>query len=239
MGFFRELGEMFEEAEERREWRQMERMEAQEMILAEEMWEMEGMMYDPFLHGNLTFDPMLGCHGVMFNGMFHPLDFVNGGWAFVHPARVNMPRMYQPQGLLPPQGNFGPPMGGGFGQQAPYQGGYGQQGQQGYPQQQGFGQQPPVGYQQGQYQPPPMGQSYQPQPPPMGQQPPRPQMMPQAGGLTCSRCNAAQPAGTRFCSSCGNDLSAMVAAVAAKCISCGASLAHGARFCASCGHAQG
>jgi hypothetical protein len=226
MGFFREIGEMFEEAEERREWRQMERLEEREM-LAEEEWELEGMMFDPYLHGDLLFDPALGCHGVMYNGMWRPLDFVNGSWVFVHPSRYRMPRAYRPQNLMPPQMQGGyPPQGqyqGGYGQ-GPMQGGYGQPPMQG-----GY---PPQGQNQGGYRQPPQGPSG------YSQQPPMPQA--QAAQITCSRCQAVQPAGAHFCASCGNDLRAAAAAASgqAHCTACGAILAAGARFCASCGRSQ-
>src|SRR5713101_8225875 len=96
MGFFDFLGDMVEEHEER-EWR--------EEIYEEEAWEwgMEGMFWDPYQHGDLLFDPVLGHHGVMYNGTWHPLDYDNGSWVFVHPRRFGMPRNYRPQNMLPPQ----------------------------------------------------------------------------------------------------------------------------------------
>lgn len=196
MSFFDNIGRAIENFEERQVLRQEERMMFDDMILADEMWEMEGTCYDPFLHGDMFFDPYLGHHGLMYNGMWHPLDYVNGNWMFVHPSRFNVPRNYQPQNLQPPQfQQAGYPQQGGYGQQ-PVQGGYQQQG----------------GYNQ---------------------------MTPQAGGGACPRCHAMNAAGSRFCASCGNDLSAQSAASAtAHCTNCGAVLSPGARFCASCGHAR-
>jgi len=59
-----------------------------------------------------------------------------------------------------------------------------------------------------------------------------PQGGPQAGGapVTCSKCNAVQPAG-KFCSECGNPLAVMKK----FCTGCGGELAANAKFCANCG----
>src|SRR5207237_1214001 len=124
-------------------------------------WEMEGAFYDPPLHGDMYFDPRLGHHGVMYNGLWHPLDFVDGNWVFAHPARFGVPRNYRPQNLQPPQG---PGSGGAYGySQQP--GAYGQpQGGYGYTQQQsGYGQ-PQGGYGQPQSGYGPPQPSYQPAP---------------------------------------------------------------------------
>jgi hypothetical protein len=232
MSFFRDLENLF--------------VGGAELMLAEEVWEMEGMMFDPFMHGDMFFDPMLGCHGVMWNGMFHPLDFMNGNWMFVHPSRFSMPRGYMPQNRMPPQiGGYGqPPMPGGYAPQGGYAGGYGQpQGgyapppsgyapmQGGYPQAQGGYGQPQGGYgqPQGGYGQPPQGQAG------TGPRPQMPQTPAQTNQITCSRCQASQPAGSNFCASCGNDLRA---ATQAKCYACGAVLNAGARFCTSCGKSQ-
>ncbi len=53
-----------------------------------------------------------------------------------------------------------------------------------------------------------------------------------AGGapVTCSKCNAVQPAG-KFCSECGNPL----AVLKKFCTGCGGELAGNAKFCANCG----
>jgi hypothetical protein len=253
MGFFNNLGRMIENFEEGQIIRQEQQfMFQQDMILAEEEWLMEGQMFDPYQHGQMFFDPVLGHHGVMYNGLWHPLDFVNGAWMFAHPSRFGVPRNYQPQNLLPPQAAG---YGGGYPPQPPMQG-YSQGPAQGYPQQQppmqSYPQQPPVqnyspGPVQGYPQQQPPTQSYpQQQPPAQGTYPqqsragyqPAP-AAPQAAGVTCSRCHAVNPAGGRFCSSCGNDLNAAPpapsASVAAFCTGCGAAMADGARFCASCG----
>jgi membrane protease subunit (stomatin/prohibitin family) len=100
--------------------------------------------------------------------------------------------------------------------------------------QQPYAQQPPYG---GQQQPPP--------PPPYGGQPggPPPAGPPPAGpapagpaaqaasGPVCASCQAANPAGARFCMGCGQAL----APVVAHCTECGTELPAGAHFCAGCG----
>ena len=92
--------------------------------------------------------------------------------------------------------------------------------------QQPYGQQPPP--------PPPYGG--QPGgPPPAGPPPagpaaagPAPQA---ASGPVCVSCQAANPAGARFCMGCGQAL----APVVAHCTECGTELPAGAHFCAGCG----
>src|SRR5258708_5165077 len=106
--------------EERRERRQMEEFIEEVEEEEEEEWLMEGVMFDPYMHGELFFDPQLGHHGVMYNGRWHPVEYMNGSWAFAHPRRFGVPRRYQPQNLMPPQVQG---YGGGYNQQA--QGGYG------------------------------------------------------------------------------------------------------------------
>jgi membrane protease subunit (stomatin/prohibitin family) len=59
---------------------------------------------------------------------------------------------------------------------------------------------------------------------------------PAAGGVTCSNCSATNPAGAKFCSTCGTPV---VAAGPAHCMGCGSELVPGARFCASCGTPAG
>jgi len=51
--------------------------------------------------------------------------------------------------------------------------------------------------------------------------------------VACAACNAANPAGAKFCASCGQPLAPQVA----HCASCGGELAPGAKFCPSCGTA--
>jgi membrane protease subunit (stomatin/prohibitin family) len=53
--------------------------------------------------------------------------------------------------------------------------------------------------------------------------------------VACPGCQADNPAGAKFCASCGTPL----APAAAHCTACGAELAPGAKFCASCGTATG
>ena len=99
-------------------------------------------------------------------------------------------------------------------------------------------------------QPPPYGGQQQPPPPPYGGQPggPPPAGPPQAGpapagpapagpapqaasGPVCASCQAANPAGARFCMGCGQALAPAVA----HCTECGTELPAGAHFCAGCG----
>jgi membrane protease subunit (stomatin/prohibitin family) len=94
------------------------------------------------------------------------------------------------------------------------------------------------------------GQQQQPPPPPYGGQPggPPPAGPPQAGppqagpapagpapqaasGPVCASCQAANPAGARFCMGCGQALAPAVA----HCTECGTELPAGAHFCAGCG----
>ena len=207
MSFFDRIERAIENFEVRQEIRQEER------FLAEERWEMEGAMFDPYMHGDIFYDPFLSAHGVMYNGMWHPLEYGNGGWMFTHPARYNMPRYYQPQSLMPAQMPGYP---GGS------QGGYAQSGynnvQQPMPSQY---QQPQGGYGQGEQ------QGYR--------------AMPQIGTISCPRCQTANASGTHFCTTCGNDLqaqSAVRAATGLHCTACGTALPPGAHFCANCGHKQ-
>jgi membrane protease subunit (stomatin/prohibitin family) len=61
---------------------------------------------------------------------------------------------------------------------------------------------------------------------------PAPQAAPAAAaGPVCASCQAANPAGARFCMGCGQPLAPAVA----HCTECGAELPTGARFCAGCG----
>jgi len=81
----------------------------------------------------------------------------------------------------------------------------------------------------------------------------------QGGGVVCPHCNAQNPAGAKFCSSCGKEMVAgtpcpkcgkMVpegakfcpecgATTQAVCVKCNAPLKPGAKFCPECGAAQG
>ena len=85
--------------------------------------------------------------------------------------------------------------------------------------QQQYGQQPPP-YGGGQPGGPP-----QPGPAPAG---PAPQAV---SGPLCANCQAANPAGARFCMGCGQALAPAVA----HCTECGTELPAGAHFCAACG----
>jgi membrane protease subunit (stomatin/prohibitin family) len=69
-------------------------------------------------------------------------------------------------------------------------------------------------------------------PPQAGAAPNFPVGQPAAGGVpvTCSKCNAVQPAG-KFCSECGNPLASMKK----FCTGCGGEVAAAAKFCANCG----
>jgi hypothetical protein len=140
MGFFDFIEDAIEEHRER-EWRE-ELYEEQE-----EAWEwgMEGEFYDPYRHGDLFFDPSVRQHGVMYNGMWHPLAYDNGAWVFVHPRRYGLPRNYRPHHLTPPQSSYG----GGYA--PPPQPDYSRQPISGY--QAGYSQQPPVTQPASEYQP--------------------------------------------------------------------------------------
>jgi membrane protease subunit (stomatin/prohibitin family) len=85
---------------------------------------------------------------------------------------------------------------------------------------------PPHG-QGGQQQVPPGG------PPPGGQAPQAQQAPPPTtiAGPVCASCQAANPAGARFCMGCGQPLAPAVA----HCTECGTELPTGAHFCAGCG----
>ena len=79
----------------------------------------------------------------------------------------------------------------------------------------------------GQQQAPPGG------PPPGGQAPQAQQAPPPTtiAGPVCASCQAANPAGARFCMGCGQPLAPAVA----HCTECGTELPTGAHFCAGCG----
>jgi membrane protease subunit (stomatin/prohibitin family) len=87
-------------------------------------------------------------------------------------------------------------------------------------QQQQYGQ-PPYGG------PPQGGAPSAPQPP----GPPVPQPPAPAAGPACANCQAANPAGARFCMGCGQPLAPAVV----HCTECGTELPAGAHFCAACG----
>ncbi len=96
--------------------------------------------------------------------------------------------------------------------------------------QQQYGQQPPP---YGQQQPPYGGQPGGPPQggPPQAPQPPAGQPPAPAAGPACANCQAANPAGARFCMGCGQPLAPAVA----HCTECGTELPSGAHFCAACG----
>jgi membrane protease subunit (stomatin/prohibitin family) len=81
----------------------------------------------------------------------------------------------------------------------------------------------------------PYGQGQPQAPQPQAQQPPAPQPSGQTAGSgpgpVCASCQAANPAGARFCMGCGQPL----APVVAHCTECGSELPAGAHFCAGCG----
>jgi membrane protease subunit (stomatin/prohibitin family) len=112
-----------------------------------------------------------------------------------------------------PYGQGGPPPGG------PPQGGP-PQGDQGAPP--GGQGAPPQGG-------PPQGGP--PQAPPAQPAPQAPPTQQAAAGSVCASCQAANPAGARFCMSCGQGLAPAVT----HCTECGTELPGGARFCANCG----
>ncbi len=70
---------------------------------------------------------------------------------------------------------------------------------------------------------------------PYGQQGPPAQPAPAdqqaAAGVVCASCQASNPAGAKFCMSCGQGLAPAVM----HCTECGTELPAGARFCANCG----
>ncbi|MCE5260208.1 MAG: zinc-ribbon domain-containing protein [Chloroflexi bacterium] len=49
--------------------------------------------------------------------------------------------------------------------------------------------------------------------------------------VRCSKCNTENPAGARFCSNCGNQLSGTQ-----KCSNCGSENPLGSKFCNNCGN---
>jgi len=122
MGFFGGLGEFIEEFEEREEYRERreeyfeERAEFGGLFFPDDEWEMEGSYYDPYHHGDLYYDPALGHHGVIYRGVWHPLEYRNGDWVFAHPHRYGVPRNYRPRDLSAPRqagyGGYGQAPGG-------------------------------------------------------------------------------------------------------------------------------
>jgi hypothetical protein len=61
------------------------------------------------------------------------------------------------------------------------------------------------------------------------------QAAPPTAGITCSRCQASHPAGTRFCPSCGNDLTPVAIPAAVSCANCNSPIEATQRFCSNCG----
>ena len=61
--------------------------------------------------------------------------------------------------------------------------------------------------------------------------PPAPAAQQAAAGAVCASCQASNPAGAKFCMSCGQGLAPAVM----HCTECGTELPGGARFCANCG----
>jgi membrane protease subunit (stomatin/prohibitin family) len=70
-----------------------------------------------------------------------------------------------------------------------------------------------------------------PQAPPAQPAPQAPPTQQAAAGSECASCQAANPAGAKFCMSCGQGLAPAVT----HCTECGTELPGGARFCANCG----
>ena len=70
-----------------------------------------------------------------------------------------------------------------------------------------------------------------PQAPPAQPGPQAPPTQQAAAGSVCASCQAANPAGAKFCMSCGQGLAPAVT----HCTECGTELPGGARFCANCG----
>jgi len=70
-----------------------------------------------------------------------------------------------------------------------------------------------------------------PQAPPAQPVPQAPPTQQAAAGSVCASCEAANPAGAKFCMSCGQGLAPAVT----HCTECGTELPGGARFCANCG----
>jgi membrane protease subunit (stomatin/prohibitin family) len=79
----------------------------------------------------------------------------------------------------------------------------------------------------------PAGQGAPPQGVPSGQGPPQQPASPAEApaGAVCASCQAANPAGARFCMGCGQALAPAVQ----HCTECGAELPAGAHFCSGCG----
>ena len=65
--------------------------------------------------------------------------------------------------------------------------------------------------------------------------PPAPAAQQAAAGVVCASCQASNPAGAKFCMSCGQGLAPAVM----HCTECGTELPGGARFCANCGSRVG
>jgi membrane protease subunit (stomatin/prohibitin family) len=101
--------------------------------------------------------------------------------------------------------------------------------------QQGAGAPPPPPPDQAGYEgPPPAG--YQSNALPQGQQQnhePAPAQQPAPTGQPCASCQTTNPAGAKFCMSCGQPM----AAPTPHCTACGTELPPGARFCGNCGTA--
>lgn len=55
---------------------------------------------------------------------------------------------------------------------------------------------------------------------------------PSAGQITCPKCGASVPAGSKFCLNCGERMSLN----SSFCPECGASVPAGAKFCSECGY---
>ena len=64
---------------------------------------------------------------------------------------------------------------------------------------------------------------------------PAPAAQQAATGVACASCQASNPAGAKFCMSCGQGLAPPVV----HCTECGTELPGGARFCANCGNRVG
>ena len=71
---------------------------------------------------------------------------------------------------------------------------------------------------------------------PMQYAPPAPAAQPQTAFVTCPKCQANVPQGSKFCPSCGNT---MAAPQTAACPNCGKPVSIGAKFCPECGQKIG
>ena len=66
---------------------------------------------------------------------------------------------------------------------------------------------------------------------------PAPVPAPAAEGIPCSACGAANPAGTKFCSTCGNKLESPAPVPENRvCPDCGAQVSLSSKFCGKCGY---